>query len=259
MDSTQAVILALLQGVVEFFPISSSGHLILVPAFLGWQDQGLAFDIAVHLGTLAAVVTYFRNDLGRMAVAVVTSDGPDARLAWSLVVASVPLALAGFLVADHVQNLRSAAVIASTTGGFGVLLWLADRHKRQPLTERELTWPQIFVIGLSQALALIPGTSRSGITMTAGLALGLGRAAAARFSFLLAVPALGMATAWQLLQFSTSTAPVPWGVLGLGTVVSAVTAFAAIAVFLRVIERIGLWVFALYRVLLAGVIVYVLL
>lgn len=263
MDLVQAVILALLQGVVEFLPISSSGHLILVPAFLGWQDQGLAFDIAVHLGTLSAVVLYFKRDIRSMTVALFGRSGagaPEARLAWGIIVATVPLGIAGILMADLVAGvLRSPAIIAATTAGFGVVLWLADRYTRGHRTERELAWTDIAVIGFAQVLALVPGTSRSGITMTAGLALGLSRAAAARFSFLLAIPAIGMASAWQLMQFAAEPGPTPWGLLALATAVSALTAFAAIAVFLRVIERIGLWVFAVYRLILAGVIAYALL
>ena len=259
METLQAIALALLQGIVEFLPISSSGHLVLVPALLGWPYQGLAFDIAVHLGTLLAVIGYFRQDLGRMVSAMTRTGGAEARLGWSLVVASIPVAVAGLLLSDAIENnLRSAGVIAATTGGFGVLLWLADRYKRERFGEAELRWTHIIVIGMFQVLALIPGTSRSGITMTAGLALGLSRTAATRFSFLLAIPALGMASGWQLWQFSASPTPVPWATLGIATAVSAVTAFAVIATFLRAIERIGFRAFALYRVALAGVIVYVL-
>ena len=259
METLQAIALALLQGVVEFLPISSSGHLVLVPALLGWHYQGLAFDIAVHLGTLLAVIAYFRHDLGRMVSAMARTGGADARLGWSIVAASIPVAVAGLLLSDAVENqLRSVGVIAAATGGFGVLLWLADRYKRERFSETGLRWNQVIIIGMCQVLALIPGTSRSGVTMTAGLALGLSRTAATRFSFLLAIPALGMASGWQLWQFSASPAPVPWATLGIATAVSAVTAFAVIATFLRAIERIGFWAFALYRVVLAGVIIYVL-
>ena len=259
METVQTIFLALLQGIVEFLPISSSGHLILVPAVLGWQYQGLAFDIAVHLGTLTAVIAYFRRDLWAIVTAMAGSGGPNARLGWSIVVASIPVAIAGLLFSDLIENsLRTAGLIAAATGGFGLLLWLADRYKRERFDETQLRLLPVLLIGLCQVLALIPGTSRSGITMTAGLALGLTRTAASRFSFLLAIPALGMASAWQLWQFSTSNDPVPWASLGLATAVSALTAFAVISVFLRVIERIGFWAFALYRVALAVLIVYLL-
>ena len=259
METVQTIFLALLQGIVEFLPISSSGHLILVPAVLGWQYQGLAFDIAVHLGTLTAVIAYFRRDLWAIVTAIAGTGGPNARLGWSIIVASIPVAIAGLLFSDLIENsLRFAGLIAAATGGFGLLLWLADRYKRERFDETQLRLLPVLLIGLCQVLALIPGTSRSGITMTAGLALGLTRTAASRFSFLLAIPALGMASAWQLWQFSTSNDPVPWASLGLATAVSALTAFAVIAVFLRVIERIGFWAFALYRVALAVLIVYLL-
>ncbi len=259
METVQSILLALLQGVVEFLPISSSGHLILFPAVLGWEYQGLAFDIAVHLGTLAAVIAYFRRDLVSIVTAMAGAGGPQARLGWSVIVASVPLAIAGLLFSDLIENsLRSVGVIAAATGGFGLLLWLADRAGRERVDETQLRLAPVLVIGLCQILALIPGTSRSGITMTAGLALGLTRAAASRFSFLLAIPALGMATGWQLWQFSIGTEPVPWAMLGLATAVSAVTAFSVIALFLRVIERIGFWAFAVYRVALAAAILYLL-
>ena len=259
METVQTIFLALLQGIVEFLPISSSGHLILVPAVLGWQYQGLAFDIAVHLGTLTAVIAYFRRDLWAIVTAMAGTGGPNARLGWSIIVASIPVAIAGLLFSDLIENsLRSAGLIAAATGGFGLLLWLADRYKRERFDEAQLRLLPVLLIGLCQVLALIPGTSRSGITMTAGLALGLTRTAASRFSFLLAIPALGMASGWQLWQFSTSNDPVPWASLGLATAVSALTAFAVIAVFLRVIERIGFWAFALYRVALAVLIVYLL-
>ena len=259
METVQTILLALLQGIVEFLPISSSGHLILVPAVLGWQYQGLAFDIAVHLGTLTAVIAYFRRDLWAIVTAMAGTGGPNARLGWSIIVASIPVAIAGLLFSDLIENsLRFAGLIAAATGGFGLLLWLADRYKRERFDETQLRLLPVLLIGLCQVLALIPGTSRSGITMTAGLALGLTRTAASRFSFLLAIPALGMASGWQLWQFSMSNQPVPWASLGLATAVSALTAFAVIAVFLRVIERIGFWAFALYRVVLAVLIVYLL-
>ena len=259
METVQAIFLALLQGVVEFLPISSSGHLILVPAVLGWPYQGLAFDIAVHLGSLTAVLVYFRRDLRAILVAMAGAGGPHARLGWSVIVASIPIAIAGLFFSGMIENsLRSAGAVAAATGGFGLLLWLADRYKRQRFSETQLRLMPVLLIGFCQVLALIPGTSRSGITMTAGLALGLTRTAASRFSFLLAIPALGMAAGWQLWQFSIGTEPVPWSTLGLATGVSAVIAFSVIAVFLRVIERIGFWAFAVYRVALALLIVYLL-
>lgn len=259
MDLVHVVVLAVMQGIVEFLPISSSGHLILVPALLGWPDQGLAFDVAVHLGTLSAVVVYFRRELVALAFAAFDKGDREFELAWSLVIASLPVAVAGLLMADLVDGvLRSPAVIAATTAGFGVLLWLADAFTRGTRSEHELGMRRAVLIGLGQVLALIPGTSRSGITMTVGLALGLSRAAAARFSFLLSVPAIGMAASWETLQLVMTPEPVLWGTLALATLLSAATAFAAIAAFLRFIERVGMWGFAVYRLALAAIIVVVL-
>ncbi|MGD8340667.1 MAG: undecaprenyl-diphosphate phosphatase [Gammaproteobacteria bacterium] len=260
MTLFEALFLALIQGLTEFLPISSSGHLILTPTFFGWTDQGLGFDIAVHLGTLTAVVVYFRRDLMAMARGVLIRDSVDGRLARQLIVASIPVALAGALSADLVSTvLRTPAVIAATSAGFGILLWVVDRFMRGERSERELGLIDALAIGLAQALALIPGTSRSGITMTMALALGLSREAAGRFSFLLAIPAIGMAASWQLVQFARAPETVLWQALVPATVLAAITAFIAIALFLRLIGRIGMGVFAVYRVLLAIVIVYVLL
>ena len=260
MDPVQVFVLAVLQGLVEFLPISSSGHLIVVPALLGWPDQGLGFDIAVHVGTLAAVVIYFRREIVDLALALFHSDRREFRLAWSLIVATVPLVLAGLLFGDYVSRaLRSPAVIAGTTAGFGVVLWLADRYGRHGRDEHDLSWVQALLIGLGQALALVPGTSRSGITMTMGLALGLSRTAAARFSFLLAVPAIAAAGSWEVVEFASVPMPVPWATLAVAAAIAGVTAFLVIATFLRLIERMGMLVFAVYRVLLAGVIAYALL
>lgn len=260
MDLFHALALALVQGITEFLPISSSGHLILAPALLGWDDQGLGFDIAVHLGTLVAVIAYFRRELLAMARSFFEPRTAELDLALKLVVASVPAGLAGLAFAGVIEaSLRSAAVIAATTAGFGVVLWAADGFGRGTRDEHALGWRDALVIGLAQALALIPGTSRSGITMTAGLALGLSREAAGRFSFLLAVPAIGMASVWQLAQFASAPEPVPWGMLGAATAAAAATAFVAIALFLKLIGRIGMGVFAVYRLLLAGAIAWILL
>lgn len=260
MDLLQALVLALVQGVTEFLPISSSGHLILVPELLGWSDQGLGFDIAVHLGTLCAVVVYFRHDLLAMARSLFEPGSADFRLAMQIVVATIPAGLAGLAFSDIIEtSLRSAAVIAATTAGFGIALWLADGFGRGSRSERELGFVDAFAIGCAQALALIPGTSRSGITMTMGLALGLSREASGRFSFLLAVPAIALASGWQLVQFVETAEAVPWGVLVLATAAAAATAFGTIALFLNLIGRIGMGVFAVYRLLLGGLIALLLL
>ena len=262
MTLLEAVVLAVLQGFTEFLPISSSGHLVLVPALLGWDDQGLAFDIAVHFGTLIAVIVYFRSDLIAMVASLGSiargTPNADARLALQLIAASVPLGLAGLLFADFIENnLRSPLVIATTTAVFGLTLWPSDRFGRRQTDERRMGWQAAMFVGLAQMLALIPGTSRSGITMTAALAAGLTREAASRFAFLLAIPAIVMASGWQSLQLIGSNEPFPWVALATGTIVACVVAFTTIALFMQVIGSIGMAWFAIYRFVLAGILIYV--
>lgn len=259
MDWLQVVVLSLVQGITEFLPISSSAHLILFPHLAGWPDQGLDFDVATHLGTLLAIVTYFRHDLVRMGRAFVESLSggglsTDARLAWAVLLGTIPVGLAGLVFKGIVETeLRSPLVIAWTTLGFGVLLWLADRRARAhaaPRDERQLNWRDVLVIGAAQALALVPGTSRSGITMTAALFLGLSRSAAARFSFLLSIPVIVLASGLSTLDLLRESAPVDWTDLGLGVLFSALSAYACVALFLRFIERTGMLPYVIYRLLL---------
>ena len=257
MDIIQLITLAVVQGLTEFLPISSSAHLILVPAFTGWKDQGLAFDVAVHVGTLAAVVVYFRNEVLAMARAWVASLqthrlDTDARLAWSVVFATVPVGLAGFLYQDEIERyLRSPSVIATTTIAFGLLLGWADHSARRQRNEYSLNWRDVLVIGIAQALALIPGTSRSGITITAGLALGLTASAAARFSFLLSIPAIFLAGGLATLELLNQGSSIQqWQALLWATVIAAFSAYFSIHFFLKLLTRIGMLPFVAYRVLL---------
>jgi undecaprenyl-diphosphatase len=264
VDSLQAIVLALVQGITEFLPISSSAHLILVPRFLGWEDQGLAFDVAVHFGTLTAVIYYFRGELRAIlsgwcrSVARRPHDAAAARLGWTLLVATLPLIVAGPLLQGLVETtLRSPPVIAAATAFFGLLLWVADRRPDRVGRLGHVSLGAGLLIGLAQVLALIPGTSRSGITMTAGLALGLDRETAARFSFLLAIPAIAGAAVLELVDLLQSPNPVPWGQIGLGLAVAAVSAWLCIRLFLEFIQRIGMVPFVAYRLVLAAVIVAV--
>jgi undecaprenyl-diphosphatase len=260
VDILQAIILALVQGLTEFLPISSSAHLILVPRLLGWPDQGLAFDVAVHLGTLIAVFWYFRDEVRAILSAWFRSlarqehKKSDAQLAWAILVASLPVVVAGFLLEDFVETrLRSPLVIASTTAIFGVLLWIADLRRKKIADEHAIGLLTAFVIGLAQVLALVPGTSRSGITITAGLFLGLSRQAASRFSFLMAMPAIAGAAVLECYALLQSTAAVPWGALVIGLLLATISAYLCIKLFLQAIDKIGMLPFMLYRVLLAGV------
>ncbi|MDG2412138.1 MAG: undecaprenyl-diphosphate phosphatase [Halioglobus sp.] len=259
MDLLQIIFLAILQGLTEFLPISSSAHLLLPSLVLGWADQGLAFDVAVHVGTLAAVLFYYRADLLRMAGSWLQSMrggavSDDSRLVWYLLAASIPAGLLGVVGYDFIEaNLRAIPVLATTTLAFGLLLAVADRVSADPGKGRALSLWVALIIGLAQALAVIPGVSRSGITMTAAMCLGLDRQSSARFSFLVSIPVIGGAGLLQLVDLLESTTPVDWVSLGLGTVVSGVTAYLCIAVFLRLLDRVGLMPFVYYRVGLAAV------
>ena len=264
MDPIQAIILAIVQGLSEFLPISSSGHLILVPHFLGWADQGLAFDVAVHVGTLFAVVAYFRVQLFAMARAWFASCAgggmtPDARLAWCVIVGTIPVGIVGLLFNDLIEKmLRNPLFVAGTLTVFGLLMWIADLRGAQRRDEYSVGWRDAILIGCAQALALMPGTSRSGVTMTMGRSLGMTRDAAARFSFLLAVPGIAMAGGYELLELlGEPDGSVDWSMMSLGLVVSAITGYLCIHWLLKVINRIGLAPFALYRFALAALIVVV--
>ena len=256
MDALHAIVLALVQGLTEFLPVSSSAHLILLPRLLGWTDQGLAFDVAVHIGTLTAVIAYFRHDVMNLFSAWIQSCvswqlDANARLAWLVVLGTIPVAVAGLLLHDFIESpLRSPVVIAVATIGFGLILGLADLRGRKIRTETSLRVTDVLWIGLAQALALIPGTSRSGITMTAALALGLTRSAAARFSFLLSVPVILMAGGYESLQLLQQAEPVAWGSIVLGTVVAGVSAYLSIHFFMQLIEKVGMLPFVIYRLLL---------
>jgi undecaprenyl-diphosphatase len=253
------VALALLQGLTEFLPISSSAHLILLPRLLGWEDQGLGFDVAVHVGTLIAVVGYFRHELltltrDWLCSLVRRHRCGDSNLAWAVLFGTIPVGLAGLLLGDLVEgSLRSPSVIAWATIGFGLLLWWADRKGGGRRDEHGLGWRDVLTIGCAQALALIPGTSRSGITMTAGLMLGLSREAAARFSFLLSIPVILLAGGLKGLEWLEASNPKEaWSDLLVGTLLSALAAWLCIHFFLKWIGRSGMWPFVLYRLTLGA-------
>jgi undecaprenyl-diphosphatase len=263
MSEIQILILALVQGLTEFLPISSSGHLILSPYLFGFADQGLAFDVAVHLGSLIAVVAYFRRDIWEILLGWLASlppgrkADPSARLGWAIIVGTIPVVVAGLLLKPLIEgDLRAPWVIAATTILFGLLLGWADLRARRTREIGDLGIRDALLIGLSQVLALIPGTSRSGITMTIGLMLGFSREAAARFSFLLSVPTILASSLLVTLDLVESPAPVDWYALGLGVVLSGIAAYLAIYYFLRFIERIGMMPFVIYRLLL-GVLILV--
>jgi undecaprenyl-diphosphatase len=258
MNLLQSIILGVVQGLTEFLPISSSGHLLIVPALLGWDDPGAAFTAVIQLGTEAAVLIYFRNDLWRVARTWLRSlrdPGlrvvPDARMGWYLVVATVPIALLGFAFQNQIETAaRNLWLVGTTLVVFGLVLGLADRvgsHRREV---EELSFRDGALIGLAQSLALIPGVSRSGATISAGLFLGLERAAAARFSFLLAIPAVVLSGTYELMKLLTGKEHVgePMLNVAIATVIAFVVGFAVIAWFLRYLTTHSMRLFVWYRV-----------
>lgn len=269
MSTYQAIVLALVQAITEFFPISSSAHLILMPYLMRWKDQGLPFDIATNTGTLLAIMVYFRRDLLRLWAGWVSSlktgSGAGAsasgasygRLAWAILIATVPAAVAGPLVRGFVASAgRSPLLIACTSIFYGLLLGWADRIGTRTRQVETLTVAEGLIIGAAQALALVPGTSRSGVTITAGLFLGFDRPAAARFSFLLAVPVGILVALDDLIQIAVGRIPsrdlLP---MAIGLVVSALAGYLVIAALLAWLRRQSLMIFAVYKLLL-GVVIF---
>lgn len=259
MTLIEIIVLALIQGITEFLPISSSGHLILPSALFGWDNQGLAFDVAVHVGSLLAVVLYFREDILRLINAWLTSvfkgqHSEHSRLAWWVIVATIPAVIFGFAFKSAIEVYsRSALVIAVTTIVFGLLLWYADAKAKQHKNIFQLSWKSALFVGFAQALAIIPGTSRSGITMTAGLMAGLDRESAARFSFLLSIPTILGAGLLVSLDLAASEHPVDWQAMLYGALFSFVSAYLCIKLFLTWISRIGMLPFVIYRLILGVV------
>ena len=251
MDAFQIVFLAIVQGLTEFLPVSSSAHLVLVSPVLGWPDQGLFFDIAVHLGTLLAVILYYHKDLMGLAANGIR-PGPEQQQIVMLGIATLPAVIAGFTLGDWLETwTRAPWVIATTTIVFGLLLAVADR--------RSVSHSQVKIgvaialgIGLAQVLALIPGTSRSGITITAALLFGLSRTDATRFSFLLSIPIIAGAALLMTKDAIETGLEVPWADLGLGAFVAFVAALGCIKAFVSLVERIGMMPFVWYRLVLGG-------
>ncbi len=274
MDVVQILILALVQALTEFLPISSSGHLVLASYFLGWEYQGIAFDLALHFGTLLAVLAYFRADLLDIARALLRwrqGQPLDAlqRLGIGLGISTIPAVIVGATMGDAgALVLRHPLLIAANLILFGLLLGVADRRVSDAGTHAttdfvddanavfgRLSLRQAFLIGCAQALAMVPGTSRSGITLTAGLFLGLTRAAAARYSFLMSVPVMILAIVHSLWEMRDASTPVAWGDFALGATVAGIAGIGVIHLFLGVIRRIGVTPFVIYRVLLGVFIV----
>lgn len=261
MPLLHILVLSFIQGATEFLPISSSGHLILVPFVTGWPDQGLAIDVAAHMGTLLAVLVYFWRDVWRMLVGLwrLLSGRLDdgGRLMLFLLAATVPALTAGFLVDRYLADaLRDPRVVAWALIGFGLVLYIADRVGLTVKQIGNMTLAQALAIGLAQILAFIPGTSRSGITMTAARLLGFERGEAARFSFLLSIPAISAAGLWEGRALLSASDPALLQSAALTVAFSAVAGFFAIAILMAWLRRSGFAPFVVYRLLLGGLLLW---
>ena len=264
----QAIVLGVVQGLTEFLPISSSGHLIVVPALLGWDDpfiESLAFSVMLHVATLGALLIYFFRDWVRLIPAGLATlrdrsfrDDPDRRLAWLLVVSTVPAVIVGLALDDLIETaFREPRLVAMTLVAGGVILWLADRVGSRSRDVDELTFRTALGIGAAQALALIPGVSRSGMAISAGLFAGLDREAAARFAFLMATPITAGAGIWEARKILAGEAGVdlPMVPLLAGMLASLVAGLLAIAFVMRYLRSNGVGLFVVYRIALAAVVV----
>lgn len=246
-ELSHVIILAIVQGLTEFLPVSSSAHLILFPKLFGWSDQGLAFDTATHLGTLCALVIYFRQEIKIMITR-------EHKLFWAIVFCTIPIGLVGITLHDPIAlYLRDPMVIAVSTIVFGILLGYATIIAKQKHDEHHLTRRDIIAIGCAQALALIPGVSRSGITLTAGLFTGMTRTAAARFSFLLSIPVIILAGSLESYKLFTTDVIIDYRGLGLGFIIAGVSGYLCIDIFLKLLQKYGVMPFVIYRLILGVV------
>jgi len=270
VSTLEAIVLGLVQGLTEFLPISSTGHILFVPALAGWPDPGAAFSAVIQLGTMAAVLVYFRTDLWRMAVAFVKSfagdrtlwrsSDSDARLGWYIVLGTIPISIIGIVFKDQIENnVRTLTLVAIVMILFSFVLMAADLKGAQNRDEKELTLRDGIIIGLFQALALIPGVSRSGSTISGGLFLGLNRESATRYSFLLSVPAVVLSGVFELRNIGDSTgASVGVAPTVIATLLAFISGYFAIAFLLRFVRTHNFSVFVIYRVAV-GVLMLVLL
>ena len=264
MGWIEAVVLGIVQGLTEFLPISSSAHLRLVGELVGWGDPGAAFTAITQIGTEAAVLLYFRHDIARIVVAWLGSlagrrkGDPDARMGWLIIVGSLPIVVLGLLFQDDIETtLRDLRIVATALIVFSLILFWADRVGAKQRELKDLTVPHGIGFGFAQAMALIPGVSRSGGTITAGLFLGYSRSAAARYSFLLAVPAVlgsGFFQAYEALTGDVAGRGVAWGPTALATVIAFGVGLTVIAWLLRYLDRGSFTPFVVYRIVL-GVLV----
>jgi len=263
MDWLHLLVLSLIQGITEFIPVSSSAHLILPSQLLGWPDQGQAFDVAVHIGTLMAVLLAFRQQVaailsGWFAHVLHRRASPESRMGWMIILATIPAGLAGLIFESMLEAYtRSMLVIGTTTILFGLLLWWADATGSRDADMSRMTWRHALLIGLAQMLALIPGTSRSGITMTAALMLGFDRKSAASFSFLMSIPLILAAGSLKTVHLVEQGDGAHWGDMTWGIGLSFVSAYLCIKLFLAAMDRIGMLPFVIYRLILGTFLLFI--
>ncbi len=260
MEIIQGIILGIVQGITEFLPVSSSGHLIFIPKLFDWVDQGLLFDVVVHMGTLVAVIWYFRTLLMQYVTAVLKpkkETAAEQKMAWIIFLSIIPAGVAGLLFGDAIEaNLRNPAIVAYSLIFWGILLALADRVQARrsdsPITVKKGIW-----ISFAQALALIPGTSRSGITMTAGMFAGVSRKKAAEFSFLMSIPVIAAAGGMKILKVLTSDVPIQHETMLIaGAIAAALSGYAAIRFLMSLVEKHSFMPFAVYRVIIGILILW---
>lgn len=249
--------LSLIQGLTEFLPVSSSGHLVILPLLLDAADQGILIDVALHAGTLLAILVYCRRDIFGIAASFLffrdATRATERKLGWFIAIASIPAVLAGLAVHHFFPGgIRGVEIITATTLIFGLLMGIADIAGKSDKTIKDITLAEAFAIGLAQALALVPGTSRSGVTMTAARLLGIGRKEAARFSFLLGIPAMTGAALLGLMELAKADDPGLWHDAALAAGLSFVFGLAAIHLMISWIGRMGLMPFVVYRMFLGG-------
>lgn len=255
----EIIVLSFIQALTEFLPVSSSGHLIIVPRLLGWSDQGVEMDVAVHVGTLLAVLLFFRREL----IVMITDTGryvlsgcaksrwtPTVKLSLIIVIATIPAVILGFVMKKFMCIPRSSEIIATTAIVFGILLWWADRQAVRHTGEENIGWLQGFLIGVAQAIALIPGTSRSGICITAGRLLGFDRTTAARFAFLLSIPTILGGAVLTGCDAYKMELPINSGDLALAISCSFIFGLLAIKGMMHFIARYSLLPFVIYRLIL---------
>ncbi len=263
----ESILLGLIQGLTEFLPVSSSAHLTLIPQLLHWKApllHSLAFDVALHFGTLVAVVLYFRKDLALMISRALRGlmakrpfEDEHARLGWWIVLGTIPAVIAALLFQDSIETVfRHPPRVAVMLIGFGLIMGLTEWVAKQKQTVRDMSWLQALVIGVAQALALMPGVSRSGATISAGLALDFKRGEAARFAFLLSIPAILGATVFAFKDMVAAAVDTSWLALVLGTVAAAVSGYACIAFLLAFLQKRSLWVFVFYRIVFGALVLF---